>query len=303
MDVIEVQGISKSYGDTRAVDDISLSVAEGEIFGIVGPNGAGKTTTVEAVAGLRRVDSGRISVLGLDPIGEGGALRQRLGIQLQHAALQDRLRVWEALDLYASFYERSADHHELIAAWGLEEKRGAAFSTLSGGQKQRLFIALALVNEPEVVIFDELTTGLDPQARHATWDLVRQVRDDRGTTVVLVTHSMEEAERLCDRVAIVEQGKLAALGTPRELIRRFAPGLTVRFTDAGGFDPAWLEQVRSVEYTVREGSEVVVSGSGALMSQVAVALAVHGHNPPDLRSQEPTLEDVFINLTGDALRD
>ena len=302
MNVIEVEGISKTYGATRAVDDVSFSVDEGEIFGVVGPNGAGKTTTVEAVAGLRGVDSGRISVLGLDPVGHGRALRQRLGIQLQDAALQDRLRVWEALDLYASFYDRSADQDELITAWGLEDKRGAAFSTLSGGQKQRLFIALALVNQPEVVIFDELTAGLDPQARHTTWELVRQVRD-QGTTVVLVTHFMEEAERLCDRVAIVEGGKLATLGTPKELISRFAPGVTLRFTDVGGFDPAWLEPVRSVEYTVREGSEVVVSGSGPLMSQVAVALADHGHNPPDLRSQEPTLEDVFINLTGTVLRD
>ena len=266
MDVIEVQGISKTYGATRAVDNVSFNVAEGEIFGIVGPNGAGKTTMVEAVAGLRDVDSGSIVVLGLDPVHQGTALRRRLGMQLQHAALQDRLRVWEAIDLYASFYDRTADQTELMADWDLESKRNAAFSTLSGGQKQRLFIALALINQPELVIFDELTTGLDPQARHATWDLVRQVRD-RGTTVVLVTHFMEEAEKLCDRVAIVDGGKLATLGTPKWLIDEFAPAATVRFTDVGEFDPAWFEHLSHVESTTRENSHVVVTGSGSLISQ------------------------------------
>jgi ABC-2 type transport system ATP-binding protein len=214
--VIEVEGLRKDYGDTTAVDGISFEVNEGEIFAVVGPNGAGKTTTVECMEGLRRPDGGRVRVLGLDPHRDGARLRQRIGVQLQQAALPDRIKVWEALDLFASYYRNAVDWRPLLKAWGLQDKRSASFSSLSGGQKQRLFIALALVNDPKVVFLDELTTGLDPHARRATWELIRGLRR-RGVTVVLVTHHMEEAQQLADRVAIVDRGRLLALDTPAAL--------------------------------------------------------------------------------------
>ena len=215
--VIEAEELRKRYGAVAAVDGVSFEVGEREVFGIVGPNGAGKTTTVEILEGLRRPDGGRVRVLGLDPSRDGPRLRQRIGAQLQRAALPDRLKVWEALDLYASFYRRPVPWPELLDRWGLAERRDAAVATLSGGQRQRLQIALALVGRPEVVFLDELTTGLDPQARRDTWELVRAVRD-AGATVVLVTHLMEEAERLCDRVAVIDRGRLVALDTPRALV-------------------------------------------------------------------------------------
>jgi ABC-2 type transport system ATP-binding protein len=221
MTVIEVDDLSKRYGRQVALNGVSFSVEPGEIFGLLGPNGAGKTTAVEILAGLRHRSSGAIRVLGLDPQADGLALRQRVGVQLQETHLQDKLRVWEALDLYASFYPRPANWEELLYAWGLGGKRHAMIGKLSGGQKQRLFIALALVGRPEMVFLDELTSGLDPQARRLTWGLVEQVRDS-GVTVVLVSHFMDEAERLCDRVAILDRGRIAALDTPRALIDRVA---------------------------------------------------------------------------------
>ncbi|WP_405108327.1 ABC transporter ATP-binding protein [Micromonospora sp. NBC_01405] len=217
MSVIEVRNLRKQYGDQVAVADVSLSVDEGEIFGLVGPNGAGKTTTVECVEGLRTPDSGTVRVLGLDPRRDRAAVRQKLGIQLQESQLPDQIRVWEALDLYSSFYPHPADWRELMDELGLTPKRNTVFAKLSGGQKQRLSIALALVGNPKVAILDELTTGLDPQARRDTWELVRHVRD-RGVTVVLVTHFMDEAERLCDRLAVVAAGRVVAVDTPRNLI-------------------------------------------------------------------------------------
>jgi ABC-2 type transport system ATP-binding protein len=214
--VIEVTDLRKRYGDVTAVDGVSLSVARGEVFGVVGPNGAGKTTTVESIAGLRRPDSGRVRVLGLDPVADAAAVRARVGVQLQQAALPDRLRVGEAMRMFASAYGRLDQVDALLDDWGLEAKRRAAFATLSGGQRQRLFIALALLGEPEIVVLDELTTGLDPAARHETWKLVRRLREG-GTTVVLVTHAMDEAEALCDRLAVIVAGRVAALGGPQEV--------------------------------------------------------------------------------------
>jgi ABC-2 type transport system ATP-binding protein len=234
--VIQVEELRKRYGGVTAVDGVGFQVAEREVFGIVGPNGAGKTTTVEIVEGLRRPDGGRVRVLGLDPGRDGPKLRQRIGAQLQRAALPDRLRVWEALDLYASFYARAVPWSELLDRWGLAERRTAAVGALSGGQRQRLLIALALVGRPEVVFLDELTTGLDPQARRATWELVRSVRD-AGATVVLVTHLMEEAERLCDRVAVIDRGRLVALDTPRALVARAG---TANLDDAFPLLLLWL---------------------------------------------------------------
>jgi ABC-2 type transport system ATP-binding protein len=215
--VIEIEGLRVRYGATVAVDELTLSVRHGEIFGILGPNGAGKTTTVECIAGLRRPDGGRIRVLGVDPTREPERLHALVGVQLQEAALPDRIRVGEALSLFAAFYERPADPEELLGALGLRDKRDARFGKLSGGQRQRLSIALALVGNPRVAILDELTTGLDPHARRETWRLIEQIRS-RGVTVVLVTHFMDEAERLCDRVALLDRGRLAALDTPAALV-------------------------------------------------------------------------------------
>src|SRR6195256_4087849 len=225
--VIQVSHIRKSYGATAAVSEVSFEVSEGEIFGLIGPNGAGKTTTMECVEGVRRPDRGAISILGLDPFRQVYQLQDRIGVQLQQAQLQKRIKVWEAVDLWASLYRKKpSDAARLLAQLGLSEKRDAWFMNLSGGQKQRLFIALALINDPEVIFLDELTTGLDPQSRRAIWDLVRGIRE-RGKTVFLTTHLMEEAERLCDRVAIIEHGKIIDIDTPDELIGRHCPTRTV----------------------------------------------------------------------------
>jgi ABC-2 type transport system ATP-binding protein len=220
--VIAVSHLRKSYGSTVAVDEVSFDVQEGEIFGLIGPNGAGKTTTMECVEGHRKPDRGVIEVLGLDPRRDASELRQRIGVQHQEAQLQKRIKVWEAIDLWSTLYSGTVDAEALLAALGLAAKRNAWFMTLSGGQKQRLFVALAMIHDPEVIFLDELTTGLDPQARHAIWGLVRGIRE-RGKTVVLSTHLMEEAERLCDRVAIIEHGRVIELGTPAALVEKHCP--------------------------------------------------------------------------------
>ena len=300
MTVIEVAGLHRSYGDQVAVEDVGLEVRAGEIFGLLGPNGAGKTTTVECLQGLRRRDRGQVRVLGLDPERDGDRLRRRIGAQLQSSALPDRLRVGEALWLFARDGGGGAPLDQLGRRWGLERLWRRPFAKLSGGEQQRLFIALALVNRPELVFFDELTTGLDPQARRATWDLVRQVRDD-GTTVVLVTHFMEEAELLCDRVAIVDQGRVVATGTPSELIGRGDAGQRVSFTWPGA-DAAWLSQLDGVERVTRRADAVEVAGGGPLAVRVAAALAGRGVAPADFRTHHPDLEDVFLALTGRDLR-
>ena len=299
--VIEVRGLRKTYGSLVAVEDVSFSVRRGEIFGILGPNGAGKTTTVESIAGLRRPDAGTLWVLGLDPERDGRQLRQRLGMQLQQATLPERLKVWEALELFASFYKAPADWRRLLGQWDLTEKRNASFADLSGGQRQRLFIALALVGDPEVVILDELTSGLDPQARRATWELVRAVRD-AGTTVVLVTHFMDEAERLCDRLAVVDEGRIVAQGSSRDLIAGLGVEPRVRFT-ANASELVFLEAVAGVSQVTRVGGDAVVHGRGPILARVASALAEHDIDPLDLRAEQPSLEDVFMALTGKQLRD
>ena len=300
--VITVNNLRKSYGPTVAVDDISFDVAQGEIFAILGPNGAGKTTTVETIVGLRRPDRGSVSVLGIDPQQDAQALRQHIGVQLQQAAVPQRLKVWEILDLFASFYTTTVPRDRLIEQWGLTDKRNAYFGKLSGGQQQRLFIALALINDPDIVFFDELTTGLDPQARRATWELVQGVRA-QGKTVVLVTHAMDEAELLADRVAIIDHGRIIALDTPQALIQRVQPDNQVRFTTTNGFDPALLKQVTGVNAVERNGAQVTVRGTGPLLSRVAQTLAEHHIEPADLRQERATLEDVFLATTGRGLRD
>src|SRR6185503_12635710 len=244
--VIQATGLRKLYGSTLAVDDVSFEVFEGEIFGLIGPNGAGKTTTMECVEGVRKADAGRITVLGLDPGRDASRLQVRIGVQLQQAQLQKRIRVWEAVDLWASLYPRTVDGRALLEQLGLTEKRDASFMSLSGGQKQRLFIALALINDPEVVFLDELTTGLDPQARRAIWDLVRGIRA-RGKTVFMTTHLMEEAERLCDRVAIIDHGRTVDIDTPSRLVSRHCPERAVVLTTTAAGAGERLQAIPRVE--------------------------------------------------------
>jgi len=304
--IVQVEGLRKTYGATIAVDDVSFEVREGEIFGMVGPNGAGKTTTIECLEGLRKPDQGMVRVLGVDPQRESQVLRERTGMQLQQSNLPDRMRVWEALDLYASFYPKAADWNELLAQLGLEEKRNAPFSKLSGGQKQRLFIALALLPDPQLVFLDELTTGLDPQARHAIWDLVRDVRA-KGKTVLLTTHFMEEAERLCDRVAILDHGRIVALDTPAALIRGLGVEERVVF-NLDGTLPAGFEKALSGAVRLEvQGERVVVHGKNGrkvpLVSEVVSLLTGQGVPFRDLRTEQPTLEDVFLSLTGREMRE
>lgn len=300
--VIRMEHLKKTYGAVVAVNDISFDVQQGEIFGIVGPNGAGKTTTVECLVGLRKPDGGSLRVLGLDPIAQERHLRQHIGVQLQQAALAEDIKVWEALDLFASFYAHPVDWRVLLETWGLSEKRNARFGGLSGGQKQRLFITLALINDPEVVFLDEITTGLDPQARHNTWEMVEKLRQ-HGKTVVLVTHYMEEAQQLCDRVAIIDNGSLVALDSPQKLIQDLKADNRVLFTATSADSYQWLAGVPGVSRVERQNGSVVVSGQGPVLLAVASALAERGIAPADLRSEQVSLEDVFLALTGKKIRD
>jgi ABC-2 type transport system ATP-binding protein len=301
--VIDVAGIRKTYGRTIAVDEVSFEVREGEIFGLIGPNGAGKTTTMECVEGLRKPDRGTIRVLGLDPVGDVYRLQHRIGIQLQEAQLQKRIKVREAVDLWASLYDRPVDGGQLLGQLGLADKQEAWFMTLSGGQKQRLSIALALINDPEVVFLDELTTGLDPQARRAIWDLVRGIRD-RGKTVFLTTHLMEEAERLCDRVAIIEHGRVIDVDTPAALVRRHCPERTVILATDDAEAERHLRTIPRVTAVERVGAGLTIRGTGDdLVTTVIQCLSEHRIRVHDFRTELPTLEDVFLRLTGHSIRD
>jgi ABC-2 type transport system ATP-binding protein len=302
--VIQVSAIRKTYGSTVAVDEVSFQVNDGEIFGLIGPNGAGKTTTMECIEGLRKPDRGSISVLGLDPVKDVYKLQERIGVQLQQAQLQKRIKVWEAVDLWASLYRRTAiDGERLLAQLGLIDKRNAWFMTLSGGQKQRLFIALALINDPELVFLDELTTGLDPQARRAIWDLVRGIRE-RGKTVFLTTHLMEEAERLCDRVAIIEHGRIIDIDTPESLVKRHCPERTVVLATDDGSAAERFRAISRVEAITCTGSQVTIRGSGDdLVTDVIHCLSENRMRVTDFRTILPNLEDVFLKLTGHSIRD
>ncbi|MCB7136261.1 ABC transporter ATP-binding protein [Cellulosimicrobium marinum] len=310
--VVEVRNLHKTYpgptgSDARkvAVEDVSLTVAAGEIFGILGPNGAGKTTTVECVAGLREADGGTVRVLGVDPQAHPERVRDHVGVQLQESALNEKITVEEAMRLFASFYAEPGDVEELLALLDLAEHRRVAFAKLSGGQKQRLSIALALVGNPRVAILDELTTGLDPQARRATWDLVERVRD-RGVTVLLVTHFMDEAERLCDRLVIIDAGRVVAQGSPAELIDALDDTRTVRLRvpaadhDLALHTLAGLADVRSIDVhgSGRRGPEIEVRGSRRVLPAVVLALAEQDVVPDDVRTVTRSLEDVFVAVTG-----
>jgi len=296
MPVIEANRLRKQYGSHVAVKDVSFTVERGEVIGILGPNGAGKTTIVECVEGMRKPDGGTLSVLGHDPTRDRTQLRQKVGIQLQESALPDNMKVWEALDLYSSFYSDPADWRQLMDEWGLAAKRNARFGKLSGGQKQRLFIALALVGKPEIAVLDELTTGLDPQARHETWSLIEDIKA-KGVTVLLVTHFMEEAERLCDRIAVVTEGTVAAIDTPRGLVARAGSEQKLRFKPSAPVEDAFLTRLTGVSTVHRADDVVEVSGSGDLLQVVTSALAHRDVVPRDLSMQSATLEDAFVVLT------
>ncbi len=310
--VVTARSLRKTYGRTVAVDDVSFEVEEGEIFGLIGPNGAGKTTTMECACGLRRPDQGTIEVLSQDPWRSTRELQNRIGVQLQEAQLQKRIKVWEAVDLWAALYPRTVDGEELLERLGLAGKRDAWFMTLSGGQKQRLFIALALINDPELVFLDELTTGLDPQARRAIWSLVTGIRD-QGKTVLLTTHLMEEAERLCDRVAIIEHGRVIEVDSPAALVRRYCPQRTVVFSlrgrpfgstsDRQGDDER-LRAVPGLESIRRDGETCTLEGRGEeFVTEVIHCLSESEIRVRDFRTMLPNLEDVFLELTGHGIRE
>ncbi|MGW3450408.1 ATP-binding cassette domain-containing protein [Streptomyces sp. NPDC001076] len=294
--VIEVTDLRKSYGGRAVVDGVSLAVEEGEILGILGPNGAGKTTTVECVEGLRVPDAGRVRVTGLDPVADHDKVSRVLGAQLQQSELQPKLTVREALELYASFYPTPLDWAPLAERLGLSDKLATRFGKLSGGQRQRLFIALALIGNPRVVVLDELTTGLDPRARRDTWKLIEDVRD-RGVTVLLVTHFMEEAQRLCDRVAVIDRGRVAALDTPAGLIRRSAGATVISFTPSAPLDDHDLAALPALASIERKDGRITLSGTDETVNAVITLLARHRITAHQLRVVDATLDDAFLDLT------
>jgi ABC-2 type transport system ATP-binding protein len=302
--VIQVSGIRKTYGAMVALDEVSFEVNEGEIFGLIGPNGAGKTTTMECIEGLRTPDRGVIVVLGLNPFQDVYKLQERIGVQLQQAQLQKRIKVWEAVDLWASLYQKKKiDGERLLEQLGLIEKRNAWFMNLSGGQKQRLFIALALINDPEVVFLDELTTGLDPQSRRAIWELVRGIRE-RGKTVFLTTHLMEEAERLCDRVAIIEHGRVIDIDKPESLVKRHCPERTVVLAATDQNAAERFRAIPGVEAVICSDSQITIRGRGDdLVTEVIHCLSENHIRVTDFRTVLPNLEDVFLKITGRSIRD
>ncbi|QQM40704.1 ABC transporter ATP-binding protein [Streptomyces liliifuscus] len=300
--VIEVSDLRKSYGGRPAVDRVSFTVEEGEIFGVLGPNGAGKTTTVECVEGLRVPDAGRVRVTGLDPVTEHAATRRVLGAQLQESELQAKLTVREALELYAAFYTRPLDWRPLAERLGLTDKLTTRFAKLSGGQKQRLFIALALIGNPRIVVLDELTTGLDPRARRDTWELIEDIRAN-GVTVLLVTHFMEEAQRLCDRIAVIDKGRVAALDTPAGLIRRSAGATVISFTPSTRLDDSDLNALPALASVEYKDGRVTLSGTDETVNAVITLLARTHVTAHQLRVTDATLDDAFLDLTKDATDD
>jgi ABC-2 type transport system ATP-binding protein len=295
--VIDVGNVHKWYGGTVAVDDVSFTVDEAEIFGILGPNGAGKTTTVECIEGLRTPDRGRIRVLGLDPRTDAAELHQQLGVQLQESELPERIEVGEALELYSSFYRTPADWVELMRTLGLDSKRHTQYRKLSGGQKQRLSVALALVGRPRIAVLDELTTGLDPQARREVWALIEGIRD-RGVTIVLVTHLMEEAERLCDRVAVLDLGRVVAIDSPSALAAGAGVEQRIRFRPSIPLDDRLLTSLPEVTGVTHRGGVVLVTGTGDVVNAVTSVLARNGIVAGQLRVEQASLEDAFVALTG-----
>jgi ABC-2 type transport system ATP-binding protein len=299
--VLTVRHLHKRYGDNIAVSDVSFEVFPGEIFGIAGPNGAGKTVTVECVQGLRQRDGEDVQVLGIDPARNPSELRKRIGSQLQQSALPDRIKVWEALDLFASFVPGESNWPALVEQWGLTGKENTAFANLSGGQQQRLFIALALINDPEVIFLDDLTQGLDPAARRVTWELIRTARD-HGKTIILVTHFMDEAEALCDRLAIIDRGEVIALDTPQGLMNRYGGPQRLTFSTQGE-DVSWLAGIESVDEIRQHGNQATVAGTGPVLPLVSAALVERGLIPDDMRVHPRTLDETFLRLTARTQQD
>src|SRR6266852_8549377 len=302
--ILQVENLVKRYGDVEAVRGVSFSVEEGEVFGLLGPNGAGKTTTVEILEGLRTPDGGRVSVCGFDPQRDSDTLKHEIGAALQSTSLPDKLKVHEALHLFASFYSRRRDPEDLLRRFGLEEKRDTFYSKLSGGQKQRLALAMALVNDPRVLFFDEPTAGLDPQVRREIYDIIEELRRDKKT-LLMTTHYIEEAERLCDRVAIVDHGKVIALGTPRELKQRSAGTTRIEVRLAKPDTDGSLKNLEGVtDAREVDGTYVIHSNRPP---QTIVSLVKHleaeGNELASLEIAAPSLEDVFLELTGRRLRD
>lgn len=291
---VSVRGLRKAYGRNIAVRSVSFEVERGEILGILGPNGSGKTTTVECLQGLRRPDGGDVQVLGLDPRTQVAALRRRIGCQLQDSALPDRIRVREALRLFAAVGDASPDIDATLRDWGLHERGRTAFANLSGGQRQRLLVALALVNAPELVFLDEMTTGLDPAARREAWRLIERVRD-LGTTVILVTHFLDEAERLCDRLVVIRDGEVVATGTPAELTREFGGGVTTTFV-AAGIEADDLRAVQGVTRVRRNGRQFEITGEPAALLRLGHLLVERGVTVSDLQIRQPSLEDAFFQI-------
>jgi ABC-2 type transport system ATP-binding protein len=302
--VIRVDALRKTYGDLVAVDGISFEVQPGEVFGLLGPNGAGKTTTVEVLEGLRQPDSGEVSVLGVDAIRRPDDLRSRIGVSLQTAALYPKLTVVEVLELFRGFYPSGRPIEELVELMDLGEKRRTRTQDLSGGQRQRLSVALALVNDPELVFLDEPTTGMDPAARRALWDVVLGLKA-RGRAVLLTTHYMEEAEVLCDRLAIMDHGRILESGTVDELVSRRFHERAVRFDSIEGLSDEQLAAVPGVASIKHEGSAVLLYTRDvpATIGAVLAATERLGVEPANLAVRRATLEDVFLDLTGRALRD
>ncbi|MER5745431.1 ABC transporter ATP-binding protein [Streptomyces sp. NPDC002225] len=298
MAIIEANGVRKAYAGRTVVDGVSFAVDEGEIFGILGPNGAGKTTTVECIGGLRAPDAGTIRVAGFDPAADRARVTRLLGAQLQESELQPKITVAEALELYSAFYPDPADWRQLAERLGLHTKYGTRFAKLSGGQKQRLSIALALVGNPRVVILDELTTGLDPRARRDTWQLIEDVRAG-GVTVLLVTHFMEEAQQLCDRIAVIDKGRIVALDTPSGLIGRADGSTVISFTPSRPLDDTDLAALPGAVSVRREdgGERIVIGGDDTTVNAVISLLARHGITAQRLRVSEATLDDAFLDLT------
>ena len=303
MPILEVERVVVQFGGVTAVNEASFVAKAGQVTGLIGPNGAGKTTTMECVEGLRTPDRGTISVLSLNPVRDARTLQHRVGVQLQQAQLQKRIKVWEAVDLWAALYPRAVNGDALLDRLGLTDKRNAWFMTLSGGQKQRLFIALALIHDPEVVLLDELTTGLDPQARRAIWEMVRGIRD-RGKTVLLTTHLMEEAERLCDRVAIIERGRVIDVGTPAGLVRKYCPEQTVVLVTDEASARERFEKIPGADGVTTHDSRYTIRGHGDdFVTDVIQCLSEHRIKVTEFRTELPNLEDVFLKLTGHSIRD
>lgn len=301
-EVVSVHDLRKTYGNVKAVDGITFSLIKGEIFGIVGPNGAGKTTTMDCIVGMKKSDSGSLRVLGMDPIKQGLKLRQRLGIQQQESELPDRIRVRETMELFSSFYSRTLEWRDILDHLALLDKSEAYFSDLSGGQKRRLFVALALVGDPEILFLDELTSGLDPQARRIIWELVTRLRDE-GRTIFLSTHYMDEAEKLCDRVAIIDKGRIIALDTPDRLISSLGFGIRVVFTASGKFSEKTLNGISGMLSVERDGDRItcMIRDSGVVLEIVRKLVSLDTALD-DFRTERTTLEDVFLSVTGKEVR-